>query len=238
MFQLDDDFTEADLTLAVDGAIFNYRIKPNDWLRLDVFTNGGERIVDPNFELIQNVNPQALQNQNQFQYLVQSDGKVKLPLVGMVTLEGLTIQEAERKLEKLYDSSYKETFVKLQYLNKRVTVIGASGGQVIPILNENTSIIEVIALSGGMPLNGKAQNIRLIRGYGTGNLEVYQLDLSRISKMKDGLQLVQENDIIYIEPWKRPVNQALRDFSPILSVVSSILALIIIVQNINQDSNP
>lgn len=236
MFQFDDDFTESDLTLAVETVQSNYLIKPNDWLRIDVFTNGGERIIDPNFELLQNINPQALQNANPFLYLVQNDGRVKLPLLGLVPLEGLTIQEAEGKLEKLYNTSYKETFVKLRYTNKRITVLGASGGQVIPLVNENTSVIEAIALAGGMPTQGKAQNIRLIRGYGTGNIEVYKLNLSKISTMKDGLKLVQENDIIYIEPWKRPVNQALRDISPILSVISSVLALVIIVQNLNNNN--
>lgn len=234
MFQFDDNFTESDLTLAVETARTNYLIKPNDWLRIDVFTNGGERIIDPNFELVQNINPQALQNANPFQYLVQNDGRVKLPLLGLVSLQGLSIQQAEDKLEKLYNSSYQESFVKLRYTNKRVTVLGATGGQVIPLLNENTSVVEAIALAGGMPAQGKAQNIRLIRGYGTGNIEVFKLNLSKISTMKEGLQLVQENDIIYIEPWKRPVNQALRDISPVLSVISSILALVLIVQNINQ----
>lgn len=237
MFQLDDDFNESDLTIAVESARSNYLIKPNDMLNLSVFTNKGEMIVDPNFELVQNLNPQALMSRNQFQYLVQNDGKVKFPLLGLVYIEGLTIQQAEDKLEKLYDSSYKETFVKLQFMNKRVTVLGATGGQVIPLLNENTSVVEAIALAGGMPAQGKAQNIRLIRGYGTGNIEIFKLNLSKISTMKDGLKLVQENDIIYIEPWKRPVNQALRDVSPILSVISSVLALIIVVQNFNNNNN-
>ena len=68
-------------------------------------------------------------------------------------------------------------------------------------------------------------------------MEIYMVDLSKISRMKDGLQLAKENDIIYIEPWKRPVNQALRDASPILSVISSILALILVVQNLSDNGN-
>lgn len=235
MFQLDEDFSEADLNQVVAVVQDNYLIKPNDWLQIDVFTNGGERIIDPNFELMRDLPQQAMQNQQEFQYLVQFDGKVKLPLLGLVHLEGLTIQEAETKLEKLYNSPYKDTFVKLRYSNKRAIVLGATGGQVIPLINENVSIIEVIALAGGMPPDGKAYNIRLIRGVGTGNMEIYVLDLSKVSRMKEGLQLAQENDIIYIEPWKRPVNQALRDASPILSVISSILTVILVIQNLNQD---
>ena len=235
MFQPDEDFSAAVLSQAMRAAQTNYKIQPNDYLSLDVYSNSGELIIDPNFELLRDINIQAQQLRGDYQYLVQYDGRVKLPMVGLVNIGGLTIQEAEDKLEKLYDASYKETFVKLQYLNKRVFVLGANGGQVVPLANDNMSVIEVLALAGGMPENGKAQNIRLIRGMQNAQPEVFILDLSKLSKIEEGLMQVKENDVVYIEPWKRPVNQAVRDFSPILSVISSILAIILIVQNQNNN---
>ncbi|MEL7147930.1 MAG: hypothetical protein AAFO69_16270, partial [Bacteroidota bacterium] len=93
--------------------------------------------------------------------------------------------------------------------------------------------IEAIAIAGGMPENGKAQNIRLIRGMQEEKAEVFILDLSKLSRLEDGLMTLKENDVLYIEPWKRPVNQAVRDFSPILSVISSILAIILIIDSRN-----
>lgn len=232
MFQLDEDFSPEKLSQAVRAAQANYKIQPNDLLSLEVFSNGGELIIDPNFELLNGVNAQGQQFIGDFQYLVQYDGRIKLPMIGLVNISGLTLQEAEDKLEKLYDASYQDTFVKLQYLNKRAFVLGANGGAVIPLPNDNMSIIEVITLAGGMPENGKAQNIRLIRGMQEeGEPQIFVLDLSRLSRIEDGLMTVKESDVLYIEPWKRPVNQAVRDFTPILSVISSILAIILIIDN-------
>ncbi|MEQ8531858.1 MAG: polysaccharide biosynthesis/export family protein, partial [Imperialibacter sp.] len=164
MFKMDDKFTESDLAQAVSLAEKNYHIKKDDYLRLDVFTNGGERIVDPNFELRQGMTNQNMQNTRQFVYLVRQDGLVKLPMIGDVDILGLTIYEAEQKLQALYSEHYIEPYVVLRYENRRVIVLGANGGQVIPLVNENTSLIEVIALSGGINQGAKSQTVRLIRG--------------------------------------------------------------------------
>jgi polysaccharide export outer membrane protein len=234
MFQLDSDFSENDLTQAVIKAEKNYVIQKNDYLRIDVFTNGGERIIDPNFELVQQGGGNFMNQQNgqrNFQYLLQEDGMVKLPILGVVPLEGLTIFEAEAKLEQLFNQYYKGTFVKLQFVNKRVIVLGANGGQVIPLSNEKMSLLEIIAISGGINGNAKAQNVRLIRGPYS-NPEVFQIDLSNVSSIKTGLTAVEPGDVIYIEPWKRPVQQSLRDASPIISIISSVLTLYLVIQNL------
>lgn len=233
MFQLDSDFSENDLSHAVVKAEKNYVIQKNDYLRIDVFTNGGERIIDPNFELMQQGGAMMNQQNGQrnFQYLLQEDGMVKLPILGVVPLEGLTIFEAEAKLEQLYNQYYKGTFVKLQFVNKRVIVLGANGGQVIPLANEKMSLLEIIAISGGVNPNAKAQNVRLIRGP-YNNPQVFQIDLSNVSAIKTGLTAVEPGDVIYIEPWKRPVQQGLRDASPILGIISSVLTLYLVIQNL------
>ena len=51
MFRLDENFSGAELSQAVSVAENNYRIQKNDLLSLVVYTNKGEKIVDPNFEL-------------------------------------------------------------------------------------------------------------------------------------------------------------------------------------------
>ena len=50
MFRLNDEFSEEDLAESLDQAERNYQLQTNDWIQLLVFTNEGERIVDPNNE--------------------------------------------------------------------------------------------------------------------------------------------------------------------------------------------
>lgn len=232
MFKLDENFTSSNLSKAVYQAEQNYRIQNNDFLKVDVFTNKGERIIDPNFELRINVNQLGGQGQQEFVYLVQDDGYCKLPIIGKIFLRDMTIDEAERLLEEKYNEFYKDSFVKLQFRNKRVILLGALGGQVLSLTNENMSLAEVLALSGGVQLGAKAQNIKILRG-DMNNPEVYAIDLSTIHGMRESAIRIHPGDIIYVEPWRRVWLESIRDIAPVLSLVTSILTLAIVLQNIN-----
>lgn len=219
----------------VERAERNYLIQKNDFLRINVFTNNGEQIVDPNFQFgigqggpaAGNANFQNQQFRNQFTYLVQQDGNVKLPIVGKVLLENMTIDQAESHLETLYSEYYKDSFVKLEFINNRVVVLGAAGGQVIPLPNQNTSLVEVVALAGGINFGARATNVKVIRN-GLDDPDIFQVDLSKASEISNGLMIIEPGDVVYIEPWRREWLQVLRDISPAMSVVSSVITLYIV----------
>lgn len=227
MFKLDDEFTESDLTKVTDELEGNYKLGPNDALQLDVFTNDGERLIDPNMELVTVQGQQQQQFRDRFQYIIQADGKALFPMIGEIELAGMTMFEAEILLAEKYNDAYKGSFVKLRVVNRRVFVLGAPGGKVIPLPNENTSLIEVLASAEGLDLGAKAQNIKLIRGE-----DVFKINLGTISGMKETNMSVEPGDVIYVEPWRRPWLETLRDISPALSLVSSVLTLIVVVQNL------
>ncbi len=215
---------------AVQEAERNYMIQVDDILRLDVFTNEGERIIDPNFELQRGI---GFQNQNmmQFTYLVQLDSMVKIPVIGKMKLAGLTIDEAESALEDRFDDYYKGSFVKLTFQNKRVVVLGAPGGQIVPMTNENMSLLEVLALAGGIDFGARAHNVRIVRGP-LENPQVYLVNLNTVEGMKASIIPIEPGDVIYVEPWRRPFFEALRDATPILSATTSLIAFILLIDNL------
>lgn len=228
MFQLNEDFEESDLAKTVDQAERNYKLQPDDLLQLNVFTNKGERLIDPNSELDGQSSMQNAQYKDQFQYLLQNDGSIKLPLLEKKNLQGLTIDEAESILEQAYNTLYVDSFVKIRILNRRVTVLGAQGGQVIPIENENTTLVEILALYGGVNVGSKATNVRVIRG-SLSNPEVFFVDLSTIDGMKNTIIDVEAGDIIYVEPWRRPWLETVRDVSPVFGFITSVTTLVIVI---------
>jgi len=224
MFKVPKDFASKQTAQATE-ATKNYVIQVNDNLKLEVYSNKGERIIDPNGELI-NDNANAAQNQSirvQPTYLVTIDGTVKFPMIDPVSVAGMTIREAEAKLQTEYNKYYKECYVVLTFSNKRVIVLGSPGGQVIPLLNENVRVVEVLAMAKGIGIDGKAQNIRLIRGSDT-----YVLNLSTIDGLKDANMIVQPGDLIYVEPIRRPFAEGARDVAPVLSLVLSLATLIVV----------
>ncbi len=230
MFQI-DDASAMELTSMKMEAEQNYRINKNDFLTIDVYTNNGERIIDPDFELMESIQRANQQNRVKHQYLVMETGNVKLPVVGEVNVAGMTLNEAEKILEESYSMYYNDVYVILKYNNKRVIVLGAMGGHVIPLHNENTNLLEVLALAGGIGDNAKSYNLRLIRG-DLNNPEVQVIDLSTIKGMRQANLNVQPNDVIYVEPVRRTVPETLRDISPVLSLFTTVVTLFVLIRSL------
>ncbi len=213
----------------------NYLIQENDYLEIEVYTNRGELLIDPNFEIRKEIGVVGQQGQQQQQvprYLVRQGGLVLLPVIGDVRLAGLTLNQADSLLAQRYATLYEAPFVITRYTNKRVIVLGATAGQVVPLLNENTTLIEVLALAGGVTTQARTDNIRLIRG-DLNNPEVQVIDLSTIAGMRAASLRVQSGDIIYVQPVQRVVSEAIRDISPVLGLITSIFTLIILIDRLN-----
>src|SRR5690348_6592772 len=75
----------------------NYIIQRNDYLTLQIFSNNGERLIDPNPDMSgqNNSSSNSQQSEDEIHYLVDVNGVAKLPLVGEIHLEGLTLRQAE-----------------------------------------------------------------------------------------------------------------------------------------------
>lgn len=266
MFQLtkgaDGVVDTAKLRKAVNRTARNYLIHPNDLLSIQVVTNKGERIIDPNGELNQGtpstggVGPARTtggtssgqrstgqgtgSSTTRPDYLVQADGTVKLPLLDKrVSVVGLTLLQVDSLLQLRYNKYYEETFVKTAVSNNRVIILGAPGGLVVPLTNDNMNLLEVLALAGGTDggltnsgttssftkYGGRVDNIRIIRG-DLQNPQVQFVDLHTIEGMRRGQLQVEPNDIIYIEPVRRPFLEGLTDAAPVFSLVGTVFSTI------------
>ncbi len=219
LFKVDD----SSLKPQVQEAERNYVVRPNDVLTLSVYTNQGEKIIDPNLESFNEKSSQAAPVPPT-SYLVDISGVVRFPLIGPVNVDGLTLRQAEELLAKEYDRFYHESYVVLQFINKRVVVLGAPGGRVIPLSNDNIRLTEVLALADGIGPDGRANNIRIIRGE-----TIMVADLSTLDGYRKGNLIVQPGDVIYVEPVRRPFIEALRDYAPMITIVSSLATLIFVI---------
>ena len=211
-----------------------YRLAPDDKFSFLMYVEGGKRIIDIGSGI--NVGEreiQQLQSGQPIEYLVRNDGKVNLPTLGLVDIEGLTIIEAQEKLRDLYSVNYIDPFIQVEVTNRRVIVFPGSGGdaKVIPITNNNTTLMEAIALAGGITERGKAKKIKVMRQTKQGR-EVYQIDLSTIDGLKYADMIVQSNDYIYVEPSKQVTRELLKDATPIISLISSAIVIISVILTI------
>jgi polysaccharide biosynthesis/export protein len=200
----------------------DYRLAPNDAIQYKVFPNYGFKLID-----LATTSTAILRND--LDAVIQSDGFVKMPMLGRVHIAGRTLREAELLLEHRYDSLYKFSFVTLRVINKRVIVFPGNGGvaQVIPLANNNTSVMEALASAGGIMQDGKAYKIKLIRDNPdrTKMPFVYLMDLSTIDGIMQGKSIVQAGDIIYVEPRYRPLATFNREIAPVITLLTSLFIL-------------
>lgn len=215
----------------------NYVIQRNDFIEVRLYSNKGENLIDMNVP-----RPGAVAGTAQLQqaappprFMVEDDGSVRLPQVGAVRLAGYRLRQADSLLEAAYNNFYVDPYVNVRFASKRVVVLGATQNQVVPLVNENTNLFEVLAICGGLGTNGKAQNIRLVRG-DLRDPEVHLIDLSTVEGMTKANLTVQPNDIIYIEPIRRPLREVFADVTPILSLIGTVVSVISVVIFINQSN--
>jgi polysaccharide biosynthesis/export protein len=184
------------------GMNVDYRLSPNDLVDVDVFgVPELKRSVRVNFA-----------------------GAVNLPLVGLVPVQGLTGEQAEKKIAAAYAEKYLKdpqvsVFVK-EFTTSRITVEGAVGRPGIYPVTGNLSLLRVMALVGGGAKYADLSNILLYRkapGQTTPESLTFDLDDIRSGEAPDPEILA--NDVIVVR--RSAARTALRD-SLLRDIVDSI----------------
>ncbi|MDA9863496.1 polysaccharide biosynthesis/export family protein [Flavobacteriales bacterium] len=236
MFRTPSDFAFDEFNPISD---VNYRIAPNDLISFQLYSNQGERLLSMTAGAANGnggggMNQQMMNGNNRFTYEVRPDGTVDLPELGAVKLTGLSIDEAETFLEDEYSKNYVNPLALIEVTNQRVLVFPGEAGvaSVVPLVNPNTSLLEVLALSGGIRGRGDARNVKLIRRSVSGQT-IHQLDLSTIEGLKFANTTVQAGDIIYVEPLPQYAQEVLADIGPVLSLITTISSFVALISVLN-----
>lgn len=208
----------------------SYRLAPDDKFIFTLYANEGKRLIDIVSGATADVEGgagQRLGMRNSIDYLIRPNGVADLPILGEVELAGLTIKEAQDALAQKYSTVYTSPFVQLEVTNRRVVVFPGDGGdaKVVPIMNNNTTLLEALALAGGVTDRGRAKRIKIMRATSQGRV-IYEIDLSTLSGIKYADMVVQSNDYIYVEPRAQLTREVFREITPILSVISTTVIIL------------
>lgn len=174
---------------------------------------------------------------NAYGFTVTNDGYVILPAVGRVSVVGLTMDEAARRIEQsIIDANLiKDPEVTVLLLNARVAVLGAvKVPQVVSLTSERNTILDVLSRCGDIADTGLRQKVTLYREV-NGERQKYSIDLTTSDVFQNPAYYVQQNDLIYVEPNKSQSvkSSAFYTFlgagASIISVISSIVSIVILV---------
>lgn len=135
-------------------------------------------------------------------YYVDNDGNITLPVIGKVSVVGLTRFEIERLIASLIYPQYvkKEPFVTVRINNFNITVIGdVANPGVIKVEGDKISILELLARAGDLTITGRRDNVMLVRTNADGSREVFQYDLNDKYLLFSPYFYLKQNDLIYVE---------------------------------------
>ena len=165
-------------------------------------------------------------------YLVDMNGNIQLHRLGNIHAEGMTRRALKNKIETDIKPYLKDPVVTVRYLNRRVTVMGEIGRpQVIPMPEEQLSILEVLGASGDITGLGKKDNVLIIRETEAGK-QFKRINLEDHSVFSSEWYYLKPDDVVYVEPNDKIVKDEKRQRTQqTVALAMSGLSLAIIILN-------
>lgn len=136
-------------------------------------------------------------------YTVDDNGEIDFPILGKIKVEGLTRNEVAKLIkDKLIASEeLQDAVVTVEFANMNVAVMGeVSRPGRYNITRDEITILEAISLAGDLTIQGKRNNVVVIRRNGDIQ-ETYKVNLCSIEELTSSpVYYLQQNDIVYVEP--------------------------------------
>jgi polysaccharide export outer membrane protein len=189
--------------------LYDARIMPKDQLTITVSTTNDEAAVPFNLTVPTpyTVNSRSTYSQAMLQtYLVDNDGNINYPMLGMIHVGGLTKSECEKMIQekiKPYMAAVENPIVTVRMTGYQISVIGeVARPGTFTVSREKISILEALAQAGDLTIYGQRKNVQLIREDASGKKSIHTFDLTDADIINSPYFYLQQNDVIYVTPNK------------------------------------
>jgi polysaccharide export outer membrane protein len=201
-----DEAISQDNQVSLNSAII---YKPNDLLFISV---GGDKDAVAPFNLPAiSYSASSLTANGELKmptYLVDNNGNIEYPVLGSITLGGLTREQATMYLKNKISEYVKNPIINIRLINFTVTVLGeVNNPGTFSVEDERMSLTEALGLAGDLTIHGKRENVFLIRE-ADGKKQYTKIDLTSVHALSSPSYYLQQNDVLYIEPNKSKVRSA------------------------------
>lgn len=210
------------------------QLRPGDQISINVSARNKELS-----EMFNRVSAQSDKGVNS--YTIDEMGEIEFPFIGKIRIAGLDRMQTEEYIKsKIIESELiKEPFVSVEYTNLGFYKLGDWGGGFVPFQKDQTNILEAVALAGDIPVNSLRQNVLVIRRNQDGSENTYRVDFTSREKLYSSpAYFVQQNDIIYVEPNNKTLQQTtfngtvLHNYMTYISLFSTALSIFLLVKNL------
>ena len=135
-------------------------------------------------------------------YTVNKEGCIDYPLIGLVDVKNLTVEQAKYKLEEQLSRFVKGTALMVKLSNFDLTILGEvhKPGK-YRVYQSEINIFEALSLAGNISNFAKTSNVKLIRQTSEGS-QVITVNIGKADILSSPYYYLKPNDIIYVEPLK------------------------------------
>ncbi|MCU7694588.1 polysaccharide biosynthesis/export family protein [Haoranjiania flava] len=229
-------------SIAISEAILNKvdaKIKEGDILSISVNTlspesnalfNKGEMIT-PGISSTPNLTAYSgATTLSNVGYLVDKDGNINFPVIGVVKLDGLTIEQARQKLTTEIAKQTKNPIVNIRFMNFKVTVVGeVMKPGTFNISNDKINILEALGMAGDMTPYGKRENVLVIRE-DNGVRTLGRVNMNTRNLTQSPFFYLQQNDVVYVAPQNaQKMQQVTNSDYKIISLATASVSIIAVI---------
>lgn len=159
-------------------------------------------------------------------YTVSEAGTIDFPVLGELKLSGLTRYEAIAFFKTKLNDYIVNPGVNISFTNFKISVIGEvnnPGSFTLP--NERITILEALALAGDLSIQGKRNNVMVIRETNA-QKTTYFIDLTSKEALNSPVYYLAQNDVVYVEPNQSKIQSSVVNYSLFISVAGIIISVI------------
>lgn len=152
-------------------------------------------------------------NQRLMGYVVDNEGNIDFPQLGVLKVAGLTRWELSEMIKKklIREGYLTDAVVVVEFLNFKVSVIGeVNSPGTYTIEGDKVTILQAISLARDLTIFGMRENVSVIRER-DGERIIYEVNLCDVDMFKSPAYYLQQNDVVYIQPSEVKARQSTTD---------------------------
>ena len=216
----------------------DYKLKPGDILSVKVYTyneNINEVLSIGTQQSSSNNNQQA-DNMYYSGYMVNDSGFIELPVIGLLYIEGQSINQCRETINERAQSFFDNPIVVVKTAGIRIACLGEFNSQgIVSIPREKVDIYDAMSYAGGLTEYADKRNIKIIRNE-KGYYKEYLIDLTDPRTLTKEKLYVFNNDKIIADPVKmKIIRRNVQEFTFILSVISSTVTTTVLLINLQNN---
>lgn len=140
-------------------------------------------------------------------YTVDANGNIEMPIIGSLTVKGLTRTELQDmvKYKLLASKLVRDPIVRVDFVDLQYYTLGEAGYAAHEMTRDQVNLLEAIAEMGGISPEGKHTNVLVLRTI-DGKQTPYEVDITNTASLYSSpVFYLQQNDVIYARPTQNKI---------------------------------